>query len=66
MIKFEFGGYSWDTETRNNLKMKFDDFNMTPFEIFIRWVRFMNILGYNLDPVKMEEMWKGEMDEKED
>ena len=29
----------------------------THFEVFMNWVRFMNAIGYVLDPVEMERMW---------
>lgn len=29
-------------------------------EMFMLWVKFMNAVGYTLDPIEMESMWNGE------
>ena len=66
MIKFQFDGFCWDTSTYKNISMELDNRDMTPFEVFVRWVAFMNASGYHLDPVEMEAMWNGESYETED
>ena len=51
-----------------NTIFKHDDgYSVTTFDInteqadakdmFMHWVRFMNAIGYNLNPVEMEDMW---------
>jgi hypothetical protein len=35
----------------------FDALEMDTQEMFMQWVRFMNAIGYVLDPEEMEEMW---------
>ena len=37
----------------------FDATDMDTTEMFMRWVHFMNGVGYVLDPVEMEEVWDG-------
>lgn len=37
----------------------FDAVEMDAQEMFMQWVRFMNAIGYVLDPEEMEEMWNG-------
>lgn len=63
MIKFQFDGFCWDTSTHKKINMKFDNQDMTPFEVFMVWIHFMNAIGYNLDKAEMEEMWRGESSE---
>lgn len=36
----------------------FDAAEMDTQEMFMMWVRFMNAIGYVLDPEEMEEMWQ--------
>ena len=36
----------------------FDAAEMDTQEMFMLWVRFMNAIGYVLDPEEMEEMWQ--------
>ena len=38
----------------------FDAFQMDTQEMFMKWVEFMNAIGYNLDKAEMESMWNGE------
>jgi hypothetical protein len=38
----------------------FDTFQMDHQEMFLKWVDFMNAIGYTLDKVEMEKMWNGE------
>jgi hypothetical protein len=38
----------------------FDTFQMDHQEMFMKWVDFMNAIGYTLDKVEMERMWNGE------
>ena len=38
----------------------FDAVGMDATEMFMQWVRFMNAIGYVLDPEEMKEMWNGE------
>jgi hypothetical protein len=37
----------------------FDAMKMNTQEMFMKWVCFMNAIGYVLDPEEMEEMWNG-------
>jgi hypothetical protein len=39
---------------------KFNMDNMTHKEVFMKWVGFMNAIGYTVDPAEMEAMWNGE------
>ena len=39
---------------------QFDAFQMDTQEMFMKWVDFMNAIGYNLDKAEMESMWNGE------
>jgi len=38
----------------------FDTVQMDHQEMFMKWVEFMNAIGYNLDKAEMESMWNGE------
>ena len=44
----------------DTVSFQFDAFQMDAQEMFIKWVDFMNAIGYNLDKVEMEKMWNGE------
>lgn len=35
----------------------FNAAHMNAQDMFMQWVRFMNAIGYVLDPAEMEEMW---------
>jgi hypothetical protein len=35
----------------------FDAVEMDAQEMFMMWVRFMNAIGYVLDPAEMEDLW---------
>ena len=51
----------WKYETDSELVMfEFDMYQMGYKEMFLKWVSFMNAVGYVLDPVEMEKMWGGE------
>ena len=39
---------------------KFSMDAMTHKEVFMKWVDFMNAIGYTVDPAEMESMWNGE------
>jgi hypothetical protein len=39
---------------------KFNMDNMNHKEVFMKWVDFMNAIGYTVDPAEMEAMWNGE------
>ena len=65
MIKFEYNGDSRDGFAADKVTFEFDNDCMRSFEVFMRWVRFMNAIGYELDPVEMEAMWNGESYDKE-
>lgn len=39
---------------------KFNMDSMTHKEVFMKWVDFMNAIGYTVDPAEMEAMWNGE------
>ena len=61
MIKFEYNAKSpYDGFVEDRVTLEFDDYDMPSFEIFMRWVRFMNALGHPLDQEVMEAMWNGE------
>ena len=49
--------FSYDDDA---VVFKFDCIEMTTQEMFMKWVQFMNAIGYVLDPVEMERMWNGE------
>lgn len=66
MIKFEYNGDSLDGFAADKVTFEFDNDGMPAFEVFMRWVRFMNAIGYNLDQEEMEEKWNGESYETED
>lgn len=60
MIKFEYNGDHIDGFAGDRVAFEFDNDGMPAFEVFMRWVRFMNAAGYNLDQAEMEAIWKGE------
>jgi len=35
----------------------YDAVEMDTQEMFMMWVRFMNAIGYVLDPAEMEDLW---------
>jgi len=39
---------------------KFSMDAMTHKEVFMKWVDFMNAIGYTVDRAEMEAMWNGE------
>jgi len=43
----------------STVTFEFDATEKSTFEMFMKWVRFMNAIGYVLDPEEMEEMWNG-------
>ena len=46
------------TDSDNStVTFEFDAIEMSTFEMFMKWVRFMNAIGYVLDPEEMEKMW---------
>ena len=51
-FKYEYGS--------NTTEMKFCIDEVPTSEMFMQWVKFMNAIGYVLDPVEMEDMWNGE------
>ena len=60
MIKFEYNGDSLDGFAGDRVTFEFDNDCMSVEQVFMRWVRFMNAAGYNLDQAEMEDMWNGE------
>ena len=51
----------WKYETDSEVVMfEFDMYQMNHKEMFMKWVSFMNAIGYVLDTVEMEKMWNGE------
>lgn len=67
MIKFEYNAHSpYDGFVDDKVTLEFDNYDMPSFEVFMRWVRFMNAIGYSLDQEEMEEKWNGEIYETED
>ena len=44
-------------EEEQSVVFSFSALNMNAEEMFMQWVRFMNAIGYVLDPAEMEEMW---------
>ena len=51
----------WKYETDSEVVMlEFDMSEMDTKEMFLKWVSFMNAVGYVLDPAEMESMWSGE------
>ena len=67
MIKFEYNAHNpYDGFVDDKVTLEFDNYDMPSFEVFMRWVRFMNAIGYNLDQEEMEKMWNGEIYETED
>jgi hypothetical protein len=66
MIKFEYNAHSpYDGFLSDKVTFEFDNYNTPAYEVFERWVRFMNAIGYNLDPTEMEAMWNGERYDEE-
>ena len=64
MIKFEYNAHSpYDGFVDDKVTIEFDNYDMPSFEVFMRWVRFMNAIGYSLDQEEMEKMWSGESSE---
>lgn len=59
MIKFEYNGDHIDGFAGDRITYEFDNDCMHVREVFMRWVRFMNAAGYNLDQAEMEDMWNG-------
>jgi len=49
--------YEYEDE---KIAFEFDMGGMTHKDVFLMWVKFMNAIGYTLDPNEMEEMWNGE------
>ncbi len=42
------------------ITFEFDMDGVSHKEMFMKWVDFMNAIGYTLDKVEMEAMWNGE------
>jgi len=57
MTQRVFWKYETDSET---VMFEFDMYQMDHKEMFLKWVSFMNAVGYVLDPAEMEKMWNGE------
>ena len=48
----------WMYETESEIvKFEFDMHQMDTKEMFMKWVAFMNAVGYVLDSVELEKMW---------
>jgi len=51
---------TWSYQHRGErIVFEFDMNEMNHKEMFMMWVKFMNAVGYILDPTEMEEMWNG-------
>ena len=59
MIKNKNIKLSCTDSDNSTVTFKFDAFEMSTFEMFMKWVCFMNAIGYVFDPEEMEEMWNG-------
>lgn len=51
--------WMYDTDSEI-IKFEFDMNEMDYKEMFMKWVSFMNAIGYVLNPTEMEKMWNGE------
>lgn len=52
-------------DDNSSVVFAYDAVEMDATEMFMQWVRFMNAIGYVLDPQEMEEMWNGIPSEEE-
>ena len=43
----------------SSVTFTFDASGMNTKEMFMKWVQFMNAIGYVLDPAEMESLWNG-------
>ena len=59
MIESKQIRFSCTNSDSSTVTFEFDAIEMSTFEMFMQWVRFMNAIGYVLDPEEMEEMWDG-------
>ena len=59
MIESKQIRFSCTNSDNSTVTFEFDAIEMSTFEMFMQWVRFMNAIGYILDPEEMEEMWNG-------
>jgi hypothetical protein len=51
----------WKYETDDiKVKFEFDAYQLSSGEVFEKWVRFMNAVGFVLDPEEMDKMWNDE------
>lgn len=51
----------WKYESADgDVTFDFDVREMNAQELFMKWVQFMNAIGYVLDAREMEAMWNGE------
>lgn len=51
--------WTYDNET-DVVTFEFDSCERDTKEMFMKWVCFMNAIGYILDPIDMEKMWDSE------
>ena len=51
--------WTYDNET-DVVTFEFDSCERDAKEMFMKWVCFMNAIGYILDPEDMEKRWSGE------
>lgn len=51
----------WEYDSGGDVVVfEFDMLQMDTKEMFMKWVCFMNAVGYVLDPIDMEKMWDSE------
>ena len=52
---------TWGYESEHvKVQFEFDSSELDTKEVFMRWVQWMNSIGYILDAPEMEAMWSGE------
>ena len=52
---------TWTYEHNDEkITFEFDMDGVSHKEMFMKWVDFMNAIGYTLDKVEMEAMWNGD------
>ena len=52
--------WKYESEHCGEVMFRFDACEMNAQEMFMKWVQFMNAIGYVLDSREMESMWNGE------
>jgi len=54
--------WSYKDRGGETITFRFDITGMSDQQMFMMWVKFMNAIGYSLDPAEMETMWNWSAD----